>query len=136
MIREATEDDIPELVDMGKKFHEAGGLACAFNEVATGTFLERMIESGDAVVFRSDKGMIGGGVSNPYCDPDWRLALEFFWWSEDKQGVKLFKAFEEWARSKNADEIRMTTIPDLPAAEKIVKRRGYQPSEISYSRVT
>ena len=135
MIRKATITDIPELLEMGKKFHAASGQPFEFNEDAVGSLLIDMMLLPDGVVFRSDAGLVGGKIAPAYCDPDWRVAIELFWWAEDRQGLKLLRAFEAWAKDNEANEVRMTTLPALPSADAIVRRFGYEPSEISYSRL-
>lgn len=135
MIRTATHDDIPRLVEMGAAFHDASGQPFSYNEDATELLLKSMIDLPTATVIRSDNGLIGGMLNPAYCDPSWIMAVELFWWATDKQGVKLLSAFEEWAKSQGAHEVRMTTLEDMPGADKIMARRGYKATEISYQRV-
>ena len=134
MIREATLNDIEQLEPMGRKFHSASGQPHAFNAAASAEFVSRMIESPDAVVFMTDDGFVGGQLVPAYCDPDWIMAVELFWWASGS-GLKLLKAFEDWAIYKNANEVRMTSLITLKRAEKILNRKGYHAAEISYTRV-
>lgn len=133
-MRHAALDDIPALVAMGRKFHEQSKMPFGFNAGATADFLGGMIESDSTVIIMTDNGMIGGGVIPAYCDPDWRIAVEMFWWA-DGGGVKLLQAFEKWAAAKGAQEVRMTTLAALPRADGLLKRLGYTPTEISYTRI-
>ena len=133
-MREATADDIPLLVDMGRKFHAASNQFCDYSEAATGGMLARMIEAEEAVVLISEKGLIGGVLSPAYCADNWKMAVELFWWAEDRQGLRLLKGFEDWAALNGANEIRMTTLTNLTRADELLRRKGYAPLEISYGK--
>ena len=135
MSREATLDDIPQLVVWGAKFHEMAKLNCPYEPEATATFLGHLINSDQATVIMHDHGFIGGMLSPAYCAPDWVMAVELFWWAE-KRGLSLLRDFERWAEGKGANEVRMTTLYSLPTADTILRRLGYVASEISYSKVT
>lgn len=135
MIREATYADLNRLIVMGEKFHQKSDMVAPFRDEDTANFLIGLIDSPQGVVLVSDEGMIGGQLVPAYCAHDWTMAVELFWWAEDGNGRQLLNAFEEWAQASGADEVRMTTLPHLVAAEKIMNRRGYDAKEISYSRL-
>ena len=134
MIRKATMWDMAHIEDMGRKFHAASGQPHGFNAQATMEFVGGMIESPSAIVLVSNDGFIGGTLSPAYCDPDWIMAVELFWWAGGS-GLKLLKAFEEWAIKIGANEVRMTSLISLDRAGKILTRKGYQAAEISYTRI-
>lgn len=133
-MRLATTRDIPALLVMGRKFHEQAGLPFGFDDDAVSALLGRMIESEDATVIVTDRGLIGGMLNAAYCDPSWVMAIELFWWAEG-DGLSLLRAFEDWARQRGANEVRMTSIAELSRADTILRRKGYQPTEISYMKV-
>ena len=135
MVRRATLEDIPDLVDMGRKFHAQSKMLCGFDPVASAGILEGMINSDAATVIRSDSGGIGGILNPAYCDPSWVMAVELFWWADDRQGLKLINEFEKWAKSMNANEVRMTSLQAIPRSAEILDRRGYIRSEISHQKV-
>lgn len=135
MIRRAEPGDIPALVEMGRRFHEASGIAAPYCEQATGAFLKGLMGSPDGAVFITEGGMIGGVIAPAYCTTEWKMAVELFWWAEDRQGIRLLGEFERWAAEKGANEVRMTTLSGLEAAERILERRGYAPREISHTKV-
>lgn len=120
---------------MGRKFHEASGQPCPFDPDGLAEFVSGMIDSPQAAIFLTEAGMIGGVLAPAYCSPGWSMAVELFWWSEDRQGLRLLRAFEEWAHESGAQEVRMTTLHSLPSAARILSRRGYGATEISYSKV-
>lgn len=130
----ATTADIPRLVEMGRKFHAKSGAAFGYDGDAISALLENLIASDAGVVICSDAGVIGGMLSPAYCDPNWKMAVELFWWAE-RDGLALLRAFEAWAAWVGAQEVRMTSLAALPRADGILKRKGYAPMEISYQKV-
>ena len=130
----ATTADIPRIVEMGRKFHIAAGIKAPFCEHATTNTVRGLIESDTGTVIVSDAGMIGGALAPAYCSANWTMAVELFWWAEDRRGLHLLKAFEQWAEDMGADEVRMTTIHGLDGAARILDRRGYSACEISHGK--
>ena len=134
MIRPATIEDIPTLLDFGVKFHAASQMPMRFDRDAMENVFNGMIENGAAALLVSETGVIGGMLSPAYCDPAWVIAVELFWWAE-RDGLALLHAFEAWAKDAGAHEVRMTSLAALPRADAILKRKGYAPTEISYQKV-
>lgn len=135
MIRNAGDADIPALVEMGRRFHAASGQPMGFDARAVEGLLAGMIVSDRACVLMTDHGGIGGVLNPAYCDPAWMMAVELFWWAE-RDGLRLLRGFEDWARDMGAAEVRMTSLAALPRADVILRRKGYAPAEISYTKVT
>jgi len=133
-MREATLDDMPDLMRFGRAFHEASGQPFPFEEETTRAFLASIIENPAGVILVTDSGMIGGIIAPAYCASTWKMAVELFWWAE-KGGMVLLKAFEQWAAEQGAKEVRMTSLASLPRADAILKRKGFAPAEISYRKV-
>lgn len=133
-MRAATAEDIPRLVEMGRKFHAASGMPFDYDGNAIAALLDQLIASDAGTVICSDAGVIGGMLSPAYCDPKWMMAVELFWWAE-RDGLALLRAFEEWAARVGAQEVRMTSLASLPRADAILRRKGYAPTEISYQKV-
>jgi len=120
-----------ELVAMGRRFFAASELPGEFDATA---FLDTVARiEADGGLFTSPKGMLGGVIAPGWCAPDWTAAVELFWWAEDGQGLRLLRRFEEWAKDRGANEIRMTTLAAMPRAEKLL--RGYRRTETSWSKV-
>ncbi len=134
MIRKATLDDIPKVVGFGAKFHAQAQQPFPFNREASEQFASALIANDNAEVFISDHGMIGGVLTPAYCAPNWIMAVELAWWAE-KGGIKLLKTFEDWARKKGANEVRMTSLAALERADGLLKRLDYAPTEISYRKL-
>lgn len=132
--RSAVANDIPALLDMGRRFHAASQMPFSYDEAAVSSLLDRLIASDTGAVLMSDHGVIGGAIVPAYCDPNWMIAVELFWWAE-KGGIPLLRSFEDWAISMNANEIRMTSLASLPRADRLLRVKGYAPCEISYQRI-
>lgn len=132
MIRQATAEDIPQLVEMGRAFHDHSGMPFAFNEVACERFITGLVAGGG--VFIGPNGMIGGTLAPAYADPGWLMAVEFSWWAKGN-GLGLLAAFEKWAADMGAQEVRMTSLARLERAGRILELKGYEPVEISYRKV-
>ena len=133
MIRPADRADIARLLEWGARFHAASGVPCRFDTDAMAVVLAKLIEAGQPVLMH-DHGVIGGVLTPAYCDPAWLIAVEMFWWA-DRDGLPLLRAFEDEAARRGAQEIRMTSLASLPRADAVLRRKGYAPTEISYSKV-
>ncbi len=133
-IRAAAERDLAVILEYGARFHEHSKQPFPFDPAATENFLRIMIKNDDAQIFVSDTGMIGGVLTPAYCAPNWVMAVELFWWAE-KGGLKLLKAFEDWAKDMDANEVRMTSLAALERADGLLKRKSYTPTEISYRKL-
>lgn len=134
MIRDASNGDIPQLLEWARKFHGISGIHAPFDDESVSGLLGRMIESPTAVVLKSETGAIGGMIIPAYCAPNWSIAVELFWWA-DRDGLRLLRAFELWAAEVGAQEVRMTSLAAQPRATEILSRRGYAAAEISHSKV-
>lgn len=123
MIRNCTADDIPELLEMGRKFCKLAGRK--YNEDALSTTLKTLIDSG--ILIRSEKGCIGGLVFRMFMSGE-LTAQEFFWWSEDKQGRNLLEAFEEKAKEMGVVHIIMVSLAnsDYTRVGDIYEKAGYE----------
>jgi len=134
-MRQAQKEDIPRLVEMLRAFHAASNQSAGYDDKAIAALISTMIDADTACILTSDAGLIGGMLNPAYCDPRWIMAVEMFWWAKG-DGMTLLRGFEQWAGINGANEIRMTTLCNLPRADALLKHSGYTPSEISYSKVT
>ena len=130
-IWDATEADLPELVEMGARFHKAAGLTSEFVPEDWEAHLRGFLPC--QFFKRSEAGMLGGVMAPTPFNAGHIMAIEMFWWSEDGSGMALLRSFEEWAQ--DADETILSTMATLVRAEKLLARRGYQVCEKSHRRV-
>lgn len=117
---------------MGRRFHQASAAPFGFVDEAFLAVMDKCAEAGG--LFQTEGGFLAGMIVPTMCDPNWKMAVELAWWAEDRQGLRLLGDFEKWARKNGANEIRMTTLAALPAADSIMHRRGYKPAETSWTK--
>lgn len=133
MIRRATEDDIPRLVEMGKQSAAFTSPATSYNPEKVEDALRKAMQYGFLVV--NDNGgeanaaVVGalvpewfsqdlmGFVLSVFVDPKYRGA-----------GIaqELLDAFENWAKESGAACVYVSSPFDEWATESIYQRRGYQ----------
>ncbi len=108
------------------------------------TFWKNMIESGNGIIIAAfeDNEVIGaiGGMIYPEPYADTLSVQEFFWFvrpgHRGSAGVRLYKAFEQWAREKGAAVIRMVHLLDsMPEKlERFYGVMGFTAVETLYSK--
>jgi GNAT superfamily N-acetyltransferase len=134
MVRDATLEDIPQLVEWGAAMHEASPWASrTYDPDATAQFLDMLITAPHGAVFISDAGMIGGAMAPIFMTGE-RCAMESFWWARER-GWELLKTFEQWARDQGCVGVLMLHMNGDERSERVVKiyeRRGYAPRETGY----
>jgi hypothetical protein len=132
MIRRATQDDMPRILELGAEFLSFGPYAWVpLDRNAFAASAAKMIEVG--AIFLADDGMIGGVLYPFYFNPAVVMAAELFWYSP-KHGRELREAFEGWAQERGCVAVtcsglvndRETTI------RKLFGRAGYQATEVAF----
>jgi GNAT superfamily N-acetyltransferase len=142
MIREAIEDDIPEMVKMGEDFITSTSYkdVLSFNETQLATMMRRLIDTETGLLMVAESSHIKGGIGMVvYRHPmsDELVSSEAFWWinKEDRSGfdaVRLVLKAEEWVKSKGARWAHMVA-PDEKVG-KFYERLGYTPLEMHYTK--
>jgi GNAT superfamily N-acetyltransferase len=117
VIRPMTEDDIPDLIRMGKRFYDESPEYKRYNFAQ-----EKLYQLGlwaltepDRMCLVYDKGgiqgMMYGMVYQQYFSTDLTASELFLFVDQDRRGAligkRLVSAFEHWAHSMNAREIRV-----------------------------
>lgn len=146
MIRKATHDDIPRIVEMSDKFYAQTryvDIAPMAKESAAGLAI-LMMESGVMLLAESEGivvGMVGLFIEPFTFNIAKTMATEIVWWVDpDHQrsgiGAELLAAIEPACRERGADMIRMMCLAgQSEVAETIYSRMGYTPSEHAYTKV-
>ena len=136
MIREASEADIPVLLEMGGRFAAKARLGehVGFDGPSVEATLRHLITSEDGIVLINGTAAIGGMVHPHPFNLAVKAGQELFWWSEGHDGLKLFEALEEAAKAKGARFWTMITLEALTPASlgRLYERRGYRALEHSY----
>lgn len=132
MIRPATLEDLPRVIDLGAKFHAySPHRVFPYDADAFGAFAEKLIEAGG--VFLSDEGFCGGMLTRLYFSPDTLIAAELFWFAPS-EGKALREAFEAWAKAAGAIGVQCSALADghERAVDRLYQRAGYERAEIAY----
>ena len=145
-IQPASLHELHLCVPFGEAFHKEMQLPGEFIGQCFVDFWITLLATLPSVIFLLRKqgeliGGIGGAISpNPN---DGRLCAQEQFWFVDKAyrggsgAIRLVDAFEDWARSKDAVEVRvarMMTGADQPGIERFYDKRGYGMLEIHYRK--
>lgn len=137
MIREATIDDIPDLIVLFEHLHAASGTG-PFDKYKAGETALRLIDDEDGIVLRSERGVLMGRAGMAWYSTQWLVAEEACCWAEDGKWLALLKAFKAWAQEIGADEVRInsTLSPKSGRIARAFKRRiGVSPLQVCYREV-
>ncbi len=136
MIREASEGDVPRLVELGLRFmHESAyGQHLSINRQAQAELARSLIEAPHGLVLVDEQddevvGMIGViATRHPHSgDP---VMSELFWYVLPRArgtGVKLLLRAEAWGRQNGITKSLVVSPSDAVAA--LYERLGYEPLE-------
>lgn len=141
LIRPATREDVPAIVDMAERFYglsDYDRIAPLAKESAAGLALVTMEQGVMLVVEREDGSL--AGMACLHIEPflfnvGTTIAQELVWWIEPEArggtaAARLLKAAEDACRARGATVIRMATLPSSPeAATRMLDRFGFRPSE-------
>lgn len=141
MIRLATEDDIPRLVEMTDRFiRETAyfGFITPNKEVVETWFLG-LINGADSFILVSEGGVIQGALGCalvPHFLDGKKSAFELFWWVEPEFrgiGGELFK-FYEWLIKERGAVRSFFVAPENTDISKYYEKQGYSKFETTYVR--
>lgn len=147
MIRRAKHSDVPNLIPLGRHFHDASGYASIipFSEAALADLALGMINNPErATIIVHDQdgsivGMCGGMIVPSLLNQDVLLATELFWWVEEQHrsgigAIRMLNAMEVWARSNGAVSLTMMTLDRMNADSigRVYERLGFRPAERTY----
>lgn len=136
-VRQATVDDIPDLLALGAKFHAMSphkGMA-EFDPDGMARVLDFMIGSNSSVVLTNGDGVIGGTYSPVYFNPaKWQMEENF--WFADRSGMELLTALVEQARTFGASFVLLSTLENDRSGiiDKVLKRKGFVMLERRYMK--
>ena len=141
MIRTATLEDIPSLVDMGMRFAQSDAYRHILRDnPAQIESMAHMLVTKDTctmLVLEKDghiEGMIGMICTPHFLSGD-MFAGEICWWVNPDHrgdGIRLMKAAETWAKSRNALTIQM--VAPNERVGRLYERLGYTQTETSYQK--
>ncbi len=135
MIRDATLDDADMIVELWGRFHAQASPPYEFVADDASAFIGGMIESQDAIVLVSGRGVVCGFLVPAPVNFAWKIAMELCWWAEDGKGGELMKAFKKQALDMGADEIRISCRASTPKIGSHLERTGFALDEQVYTRI-
>ena len=123
-VRAATDADVLRIVDMIEDLRAAVRGPIPVDRAWTARTVAGLIASDDGSVWVTDGGFIAGVIEPTIISPA-RVAKEMGWYSRDRSGLLLLRAFEDWARMRGATLIQLST-----GAEGLdLSRFGYRIAE-------
>lgn len=132
MIRTATPDDLPEILDLGAQFLAVGPYAWVpLDRDAFAEFVLKLLDQG--VIFLSDDGMIAGCLSPFYFNPSVVMAAELFWFARS-EGRALRQALEDWAKEQGCVALTCSGLANErePTIRRLYGRAGYDVTEVAF----
>ena len=142
MIERLPIEDIDLLLPVCKEFVASTKFLKNFDMSTFCKNWELYIGSGMGIIFvsKDEQGKITGMIGGcKYPDPNngELTATEFFWFVSPEHrghGIKLFKAFEAWAKAQGCKKVIMVHLSDLmpEKVKHVYERFGYQVLETHY----
>lgn len=143
LIRQARVEDLPRLSACAEEFYASSKFLKTFDLDRFVAMWTALLGNETGVIFLLCEGeeISGtiGGVAYPEAYSSEVIAQEFFWYSLSTSrgaGVRLYRAFEEWARARGCSQIRMGHLVDsMP--EKVARfyeRMGFVPIEVNFCK--
>lgn len=124
-MRLATADDIPRITGMVERLTEAVRGPLTVDRAATGATLAALIASPDGSVWVTGGGFLAAALTRTTISPQ-PVAMELGWYASDGSGLRLLRAYEQWARRRGAAAIHLSTGPDGPDMTRLGYRRAEQ----------
>jgi len=136
-VREASFDDIPHIVELGREFHSKSGWSSEpFSDYVFTITCQNLITAPHAVLLYNRYGMLGGMRMQTYFGGT-PFAQELFWYAR-RGGRDLMRAFEDWTRSQGMEKIvagAVTLDGNRDAyMDELYRRRGWRQIERHYTK--
>lgn len=140
MIKIATIDDLPEILEMSMKFITSTGYDKYSNEQTISNLIETIVTGPqDEMIILLIPGVgFLAGQSSPFAFGPHLLASEIAWWINEERrksgaGEELIEAFEYWAKNvARCSIISLTGLDDQIG--KFYEKKGYKLYERAYMK--
>jgi GNAT superfamily N-acetyltransferase len=141
VIRAATFDDLPAVLDMVTDLHASTKMALEIDPAATMGLLRRLVGSADGLLLVAEadgaaKGFLAATVGVTPISFE-QVGMELGWWAGPEAkgaGLRLLVLYERWAKSRGCRFVRMSTPPHNERAAQILGRRGFFVSEVAWAK--
>ena len=149
MIRRATIEDIPSIVQCMRRFYDGSSYDSTglnFDMCSVGEFCTRLISNDNACLIiavdgDSVVGFITGVVAPWSLDNSQMLASELGWWMDIEyrgrsDSVRLLREYERWAKDAGATRCMMAHLEDDRSGrmERFYQKTGYLKAESHYMK--
>lgn len=140
MIRNATKEDVPQILILGEQFYNATihSEFSPFCPESTAATLNHLIDDENGILVVLDdgevKGMAGALLYPNYMTGE-KTGQELFWWCSARgKGLGLLDDMESQAKEKGAKSFTMISMDNLfpERLDKIYLGKGYNRSEHTY----
>ena len=139
MIRDAGLDDIPALLEMGRRFAWKAGFQdhIGFDDASVVGTLTALIEQDNGVCLIGDESMMGAVLYPHPFNKQHIAATELFWFSEGREGLSMLSVMEERVRDSGASSFTMATMEVVNAERmgRLYQARGFIPLDKNYIKV-
>jgi hypothetical protein len=142
-VREATPEDIFDILVLTREFMKEGPSYFKFDKDKVEVFLVRLIEEPSMVAFVSeDEAGIHGFIVGCFTDHPFngvKASVELGWFvTKEKRGgiqaMRLVKAFEAWSKDMGAEWTAMSDVTGIQDLSKLYIRCGYHPAERTFMK--
>jgi len=143
IIREMTEDDLLDVLIVGREFSREAPKSHKWDRDKTIEFLKNALVSPQYQIFVSETdGEVNGGIVCAITSllmSHTTVASELVWFvSKEARGkpssIKLVKRFESWAKENGAQYVFMGDITQVGDLGNLYKRMGYHAVETAYMK--
>jgi len=142
ILRHATIDDLTELCRLARHF--GAQVKLNYRWATAAAIITSLVTNDDALVLVAElpDGSIAGSIAALIVDPTLtgeRVAQEMYWFADPSRsasaGIRLLKAFEAWAFTRNCDATIMATLAHSPPGiAELYQRKGYELLETQFIR--
>lgn len=142
-IREATEEDIFDILVLGREFSREAGEAFAWDKTKTENILQQAVHSDDVLILvLEDDGIVIGGLVGAVTTMPFAshvIATELAWFVDPRhrghrKSIGLVKEYEKWAKRKGASYIVLAHIHKVADISNVYERLGYEITESSFMK--
>lgn len=137
MLKLATQEDLPVLVDMAEKFAKSTEYAEYLPTDHLQDVIRYFLGGQDRIIImHGNDGMLAGMLA-PLMFSKTMIANEVAWWVEpdkrkSKIGAELLEAFEYWAKMIGAKFVQMSSLDE--SVGSLYEKKGYKLYERAYMK--
>lgn len=134
MIRHAVASDIPQVMEIGRRFADDAGVMAevGWDDASVEGMLRHLIDNEDGLLLVGERTILGGlAYAHPFNNAV-KVFQELFWRSEGAEGVKALKIAEQWMKGRGVSRSLMLDIATMPDLGRLYERLGYRLAERTF----